>query len=58
MTKDQLWHRLTGAPDLYSADMTYYSRCGLLPASDELRYFAKQTFAFLCTTQGLLTLVG
>ena len=54
MTKDQLWHRLTGAPDLASAELSCNSHPQLLPGSNGLEAFAQQTFDLLCITQGLL----
>ena len=51
MTKDQLWHRLTGAPELAFAKMTCCSRPN--PTSDQLKSLAQQTFDLLCTTKGL-----
>lgn len=57
MTKDQLWHRLAGAPDLVSADMYCYSHPELVPASDQMKLFARQTFDLLRTCQGLLTVI-
>lgn len=56
MTKDQLWHRLAGAPDLVLAKMTCRSHPKHLPASDQLKLFARQTFDLLCSSQGLLTI--
>ena len=54
MTKDQLWHRLTGAPNLASAEFSGNSNPELLPRSDGMKAFAQQTFEMLCTTKGLL----
>ena len=57
MTKDQLWHRLTGAPDLASAELSCTSHLDLLPRSDGLKALAQQTFDLLCTAKGLLLIV-
>ena len=54
MTKSQLWHRLTGAPDLASAEFSCNSHPELLPSSDGLKAFAQQSFDLLCMTKGLL----
>ncbi|KAL3131446.1 hypothetical protein ABBQ38_007756 [Trebouxia sp. C0009 RCD-2024] len=56
MTKEQLWHRLTGAPDLVLANMVCDSHADLVPASDQMKLFARQTFDLLCTCHGLLTI--
>lgn len=56
MTQEQLWHRLTGAPNLLLANVTCHSHTDLEPASDELKLFARQTFDLLCTSYGLLTI--
>ena len=37
MTKDQLWHRLSGAPDLQSASLSWFSHAQLMPVSDPLK---------------------
>lgn len=54
MTKNQLWHRLTGAPDLASAEFSCFSHSKLLPRSNGLKAFAQQTFDLLCMNKGLL----
>ncbi|KAL3131442.1 hypothetical protein ABBQ38_007754 [Trebouxia sp. C0009 RCD-2024] len=56
MTKDQLWHRLAGAPDFVSVNVICYSHADLVPASDQMKLFARQMFEFLCTCDGLLAI--
>ena len=57
MTKDQLWHRLSGAPNLARASLWWFSHAPSGPASDQSKTFAQRIFDLLCTTQGLLTVV-
>ena len=54
MTEDQLWHRLTGSPDVVSASLIWFSE----PAAnyDQLKAFAEQLFEMLCTTKGVMRL--
>lgn len=57
MTKEHLWHRLTGAPHLASAQYSCNSHPQLLSRSDGLKAFAQQTFDLLCTAKGMLLMV-
>ena len=57
MTKEQLWHRLTGAPNLASAQFDCIAHCQPQTNSNDLRAFAKQAFDLLCTTKGLMTII-
>ena len=56
MTKDQLWHRLSAAPDLRSASLSWVSHAQLMPVSDPLKVATRQIFDLLCTTDGLLSI--
>ena len=55
MTKDQLWHRLSGAPDLVAANLFFFSDAQHISASDQLKGFAQRNLDLLCTSQGSLT---
>ena len=57
MTKEQLWHRLTGAPNLASAKIDCVARCQPQTTSNDLRAFAQQAFDLLCITKGVLTIM-
>ncbi|KAL3135986.1 hypothetical protein ABBQ32_007026 [Trebouxia sp. C0010 RCD-2024] len=56
MSKDQLWHRLAGAPPLRSAKFDCHSQGELarLRSLDQHKALAQLTFNFLCTSNGVL----
>ena len=56
MTKDQLWHRLSGAPDLGMASLFWFPHAQLMPFSDPFKVVTRQLVDLLCTADGLLSI--